>query len=238
MLTVANNRNFPKLSSNDDVIVVSLLLSGSKTAMKKMEECLSPEEMARASRYRFDKDRRAFIAGRALLRICLAHYLGGNPRSVTFEYSSEGKPQLSSAHVVQVHFNLSHTEGLAAVAISRGGRLGIDVEQTARGVDELEIAEKYFSTAETERLRALSEGERRLAFLDYWVRKEAYAKATGRGLSDVLERPHKHQNDDPCFTFLPLSFEGDYVGVVAAEGDAHLAEHIHFASLDDLVAVT
>lgn len=232
MLTVAKDRNFPDLSNDNDVIVVSLQLGGSETAMGKMVECLSPEELDRASRYRFDKDRRAFTAGRALLRICLAHYLALTPRNITFEYSSEGKPQLSPAHDMAIHFNLSHTEGLAAVAISRSRRLGIDIEQSTRVVDELEIAKKYFSAAETERLRALPENERRLAFLGYWTRKEAYAKATGRGLSDVLERNRGYQPEDSGFTFLPLSFEEDYVGVIAVEGDARVAQHIHFASLD------
>ena len=236
MLTVAKHRNFEELPHDGGVIVVSVQLSGGEGAMQQAAECLSSVELERASRYRFDKDRRSFIASRALLRNCLAYYLATEPRAVAFEYSSEGKPQLHSAqHSADLQFNLSHTEGLAAIAVTRKLRVGIDVEQTARVVDEIEIAHKYFSAAESEHLRLLPEADRRLEFLSQWTRREAYAKATGRGLSSVLEGSHKDEPIDPNFTFLPLAFERDYVGMVAVEGGAHLAQHLHFTSFDDFL---
>jgi 4'-phosphopantetheinyl transferase len=237
LVIVSQLRNCKALPKDDGVIVVSVTLQGSEAVAQRITAYLSTEELARASRYRFDKDRRAFIASRAVLRICLAHFLTIDPRDVVFEYSSEGKPQLQSAqNAVELQFNVSHAEELVAIAIARKQRIGIDVEQTERVVDEIEIAEKYFSTAESESLRALPEAERRRAFLAYWTRKEAYAKATGRGLSDVLERSHKDNPMDPTFTFLSLSFEAGYVGVVAVEGEAKLAQHLHFTSLDDFFA--
>lgn len=235
MLTVAKHSNVEELQNNDGVIVVSVQLTGSEQALQKMSACLAPEELARASRYRFDKDRRSFIASRAALRVCLAHFTATAPQDVKFEYSAEGKPLHSAQTAINIQFNLSHTEGLAAIAIARSRRVGIDVEQAARVIDEVEIAEKYFSAAESAHLRKLSEADRRRAFLSCWTRKEAYAKATGRGLSSVLERPHKDEPIDQDFTFLPLLFEGDYVGVVAVEGIAKLAQHLHFTSIDDFL---
>lgn len=237
MVTVSKYRNYWKSPNEESVIVVSVELRGSEAAAQRTAAFLSAEELARASRHRFDKDRRAFIASRAVLRICLAHFLATDPRDVAFEYSSEGKPQLQSAqNVVGLQFNLTHAEGLAAIAITLNRRIGVDVEQTGRVVDEIEIAQKYFSTAESELLRALPVADRPRAFISCWTRKEAYAKATGRGLSDVLEGSHKDQPIDPRFSFLPLSFEKEYVGVVAVEGGAKLAQHLHFTSLDEFFA--
>lgn len=237
MLTVAKRCNFAELPDNGGVVVISVCLQYSDDAMNEMGTCISQEEHARAARYRFDKDRRAFIASHAVLRICLAHYVGNDPRAIVFAYSSEGKPQLDpSQHASEIQFNLSHAEGLVAVAITRKRRVGIDVEEVARVVDEIQIAEKYFSSTESASLHALPEADRRKAFLKYWTHKEAYAKATGRGLSDVLERAHKEQFNDPNFTFLPLALGDGYVGVVAVEGEAELAQHLQFTSLDDFLA--
>jgi hypothetical protein len=53
----------------------------------------------------------------------------------------------------------------------------------------------------------------------------------------VLEGSQKDQPLDPNFTFLRLSFEQDYVGVVAVDGEAQLAQHLHFTSLDDFLNI-
>jgi 4'-phosphopantetheinyl transferase len=55
---------------------------------------LSRAELARASRFVFERDRIHFICGRSALRTILARYLDERPETVRFRYGSHGKPAL------------------------------------------------------------------------------------------------------------------------------------------------
>ena len=142
---------------------------------------LSDDEVARAERFVFDRDRHRYIAARGRMREVLARLLGTTPAELRFAYSSHGKPSLP----VALHFNLSHSEGLAALGVSRTHELGVDVEHV-RPLKE-DIAERFFSRAEVATLRALPEHEQLDAFYRCWTRKEAVVKAIGEGLSRPLD---------------------------------------------------
>ncbi len=226
----------PPILNDHEVVVVSVALHAMDATAESLSSFLTAEELTRAARLRYRKDRDAFVASRVFLRTCLAYYLGIAPQEVMFAYSAEGKPRLDPVHhSTSIQFNLSHTDGLAAIAFSRTRRVGIDVEKTRPVMDELEIAEKFFSPSESAQLRALSDSERRFAFLCCWTRKEAYAKATGQGLAETLNPARAEEQRKGAFSFHPLSFEPDYVGVVAVEGDAPLGQHVRYDSLDDLL---
>jgi 4'-phosphopantetheinyl transferase len=51
-----------------------------------------------------------------------------------------------------------------------------------RGRDPLRVADRYFSPAEVEAVRAVPAADRPRAFLRYWTAKEALAKGLGLGL--------------------------------------------------------
>ncbi len=230
-MDVAGHIELPALL-NDDVVVVSVAFHELAQRLVSFAQILSTEELARASRYRYPKDRNAYIVSRGMLRACLAHYLNVQPEDVMLTYGEEGKPSIDPAHhATSIEFNLSHTDGLIAIAFSRNRRVGIDVEKSRPVQDELEIAEKFFTRAESNWLRSLSESERHFAFLCCWTRKEAYAKATGLGLSETLN-PHFDPSRAASrqFSYHPLSFEPDYVGVVAVEGDARISKHVFHLS--------
>src|SRR5438477_3852590 len=55
---------------------------------------LSTDEQLRAERFRAEKPRVQFIAGRSALRNILGRYLGIAAEDVRFAYSDRGKPQL------------------------------------------------------------------------------------------------------------------------------------------------
>src|SRR5271168_359309 len=57
---------------------------------------LSPDEIARASRFHFEKDRIHFTRCRSALRGLLASYLAIPPIEIRFEYLTSGKPQLTA----------------------------------------------------------------------------------------------------------------------------------------------
>src|SRR6202044_1820438 len=61
-------------------------------------QVLSSDELARAERFHFSRDRQRFVAGRALLRTILAGYLRTDAHGLTFSYSKKEKPSLGFNH--------------------------------------------------------------------------------------------------------------------------------------------
>lgn len=150
----------------------------------RWQKLLSPDELTRASRYHFPRDRRRFVAGRALLRIILAGYLAMEPDRLGFVYSNKEKPSLSPTHAnSDVTFNVSHSGGIALLAFTRAREVGVDVEQVRSDFELEAIARRFFSAHEQGQLAAVPAEEKPAAFFRGWTRKEAYIKATGDGLS-------------------------------------------------------
>ncbi|HXT39247.1 MAG TPA: 4'-phosphopantetheinyl transferase superfamily protein, partial [Candidatus Angelobacter sp.] len=87
-----------------------------------------------------------------------------------------------------IHFNLSHSDGLALFAFARSHALGVDVERV-RPIPEMDqVTARFFSARENAMLNALPAEQRIEAFFNCWTRKEAYLKATGEGIADALPR--------------------------------------------------
>jgi 4'-phosphopantetheinyl transferase len=149
---------------------------------------LSPDEIARANRFHFEKDRVHSVRCRAALRQLLGKYLGIPAPEIQFKYLTNGKPQLEAdLNPRALQFNVSHSADLAAIAIGSEHRLGIDVEKIRSDVDTLSLSKRFFSLRERAELQALPEHLRVSAFFACWTRKEAFLKATGDGLSFPLE---------------------------------------------------
>jgi 4'-phosphopantetheinyl transferase len=152
-----------------------------------MQAVLSTDEVARAHRFHFHAHRNAFIVNRARLRFLLAQYLACTPAAINFRYGEQGKPVLVDAENHGLTFNLSHTDGLALVAITERRHVGIDVELVRPATEVLEIARQHFSPSEYEQLAALEPSRRLVAFYRCWTRKEALLKAIGEGLHRSLQ---------------------------------------------------
>jgi 4'-phosphopantetheinyl transferase len=148
---------------------------------RSVESILADDERARAARFRFDIDRRRYVACRAALRSILGARLHVPRGSLQFAYGEFGKPSIDPAH--GVFFNVSHTTGLGLVALSSDVDVGVDVERLRLIDDHIELAKSVFSAVEQRDLALASDPS--LAFLRGWTRKEAYAKARGGGLSDA-----------------------------------------------------
>lgn len=142
---------------------------------------LSPDEIARARRFVFEKDRHHFMAARAALRQLLARHLGQAPASLQFTAGPFGKPALADAP--GLHFNLSHSGATGVLALSERLATGIDVEVLRPMPDAGALADAYFAPAERSAIAALDDAaDRDAAFLRCWTRKEACLKAVGIGL--------------------------------------------------------
>src|ERR1700722_17902198 len=113
-----------------EVHVLAATLAVSAEHICRCSKALSPDEMDRAERYHFDRDRRRFIAGRGLLRSVLGHYLGQQPVQLKFDYGARGKPALAGCDRDEMlHFNLAHSDDLLVLAVTRACPVGIDVER-------------------------------------------------------------------------------------------------------------
>lgn len=140
---------------------------------------LSADEMARANRFVFSRDRDRFIAGRARLRRILGRYLGQSPGRIAFSYGAFGRPEVTG-----ISFNLSHSGEQAMLAVTKRAAIGVDIE-AVRPIDP-EVARTHFAPSEVKALMALPDAEQVGAFYRCWTRKEAYLKAVGTGLSTDL----------------------------------------------------
>jgi len=147
---------------------------------------LSPDEVERADRFRFDKHRKAFVLGRAALRALIGGYLRFPPEEASFNYGPKGKPALSRPPA-PLFFNMSNSGDLAAYAFTFDCEIGVDVEHRRRLLEIESIAQRFFASEEVAELMGLSEAERPDGFFNCWTRKEAYIKAVGEGLSVPLD---------------------------------------------------
>jgi len=148
---------------------------------------LALDEVARSSRFHFEKDRGRYIRGRATLRILLGRYLETPPAEILFQYENNGKPEIALPQDSRgLRFNVSNSGELALIAVGSGSAIGVDIEKVRPMPDLLDIARRFFSAREVQALLAVSENKRQEAFFACWTRKEAFLKATGFGLSYPL----------------------------------------------------
>ncbi len=165
-----------------EVQVFRLWADGDPRQVSFAMQVLSPDERERAARYRVERAREEFVAGRAALRILLGAALGVSPDGVELGTNQHGKPVTRG-----VEFNVTHSHGLICIALCRNAPVGVDVEWVDPGLEVMELAEPNFTAEETRRLARLPEGrERAAAFCRLWTQKEAVAKADGRGLGIAL----------------------------------------------------
>jgi len=145
---------------------------------------LPPDEMARANRFVYAKDRRRFIVCRTALRNILANYLETNPEDIHFQYGKNGKPCLSVENApFNIQFNIAHSDDIALLAFSRDHAIGVDIEHIRDLPDMMKMAERVFTAREHEIFCRLPSDTQSNHFFDAWVAKEAVLKATGDGLS-------------------------------------------------------
>src|SRR4051812_24792125 len=98
-----------------EVHVWRLALDQPESVLTEFRRTLEPDELERAGRFHFEKHRRHFVAGRGGLRYVLSRYLDVKPEEFRFAYGAFGKPALVGEGV---RFNMSHSHGVALVAVA------------------------------------------------------------------------------------------------------------------------
>jgi 4'-phosphopantetheinyl transferase len=162
-------------------------LSRSLLELEILNTILPPEEQLRADKFKLEIHRNSFIIARGMLRQILSLYLDLAPDKIEFNYSDRSKPSLAN-NLLNIQFNVSHSEDIAVYAITRDRRIGIDIEYLNEKYDCLNIARRFFSGREFEAIASLIGKERSQLFFKLWTAKEAYLKGTGEGLSGSLDK--------------------------------------------------
>lgn len=154
-----------------------------------LRSLLSDDEVAQEKRFYVADDRKRYLITRAMVRMVLSRYAQIAPGQWAFSKNSYGRPAIADAIVDAdpqargLSFNISHTRGLIALAVTRGRELGIDVENLSTRTRSLHVAERFFSPTEVAELSTVAPDRQQDRFFEYWTLKESYIKARSIGLS-------------------------------------------------------
>jgi 4'-phosphopantetheinyl transferase len=129
---------------------------------------------------------RRYVEVRARLRILLGDIVNAKPHQLRIHKAEHGKPYL--VDYPEVAFNLSHSADKLAVAIANDCALGIDIEHCKPRKNLAALADKCFSEEELSYWQQLPEHQQTQAFYQFWTRKEAFVKATGKGIALGLKQ--------------------------------------------------
>lgn len=216
------------LQSNE-VHVWRMELEQPGSVLEKFRSALGTDELERASRFHFDKHRNSFVVARGFLRYVLSRYFDTKPEILRFSYGEYGKPALDG----RLHFNMSHSHRVALLAITEDRQIGVDVEHIRADFATEDIARRFFSHSEVESFNSLLKEEQVAAFFRCWTRKEAFIKATGKGLSQPLDKfdvtlapgvaaelLHVDEDDASRWSMSDIDVGGDYAAALVVEGAA------------------
>lgn len=228
---------------NGEVHVWRIGLEQQDDLLERFRGTLEPEELDRASRFRFERLQRHFVVSRGFLRNVLARYMEVRPQDLRFVYNDYGKPSLAGQQ--SLRFNMSHSHEVALVAVARDAALGVDVEYIRADFASEEIAKRFFSRREVETLTSLPREEIVAAFFRCWTRKEAYIKAIGKGLSQQLDRfdvtlaPYEpaallqaDAEDTSSWSLSDIDVGSDYASALAVEGTPSVISYWKYIGQD------
>jgi 4'-phosphopantetheinyl transferase len=145
---------------------------------------LDADERRRAAAYRHESTRRLFVVSHAALRTITGAELGVEAAALRWTIGPHGKPEVPGLHV-----NLSHSGGLAMVAVCAERRVGVDIQQIVPGLEVLSMAERYYPADEAAHVGPDSDAGAGERFAMLWARKEALVKAAGGRLTQALPVP-------------------------------------------------
>jgi 4'-phosphopantetheinyl transferase len=147
-------------------------------------DTIGPADAARAAGYVSPRDGARFAAGRAWLRVILGRYLDLDPGGLEFETAQGGRPRLAGKNAPTIHFSLSRSTDRGLVAVSCSP-VGADIELTRARAGLADLVASGFGAAEARCIAQGCGGSPVRGFYRHWTAKEAYLKATGRGLADL-----------------------------------------------------
>jgi len=172
----------------DEVHVWCTSTAWDATSMHELLEMLSSSEKERAARFHFSRDQLRYLACHISLRTLLARYLGLPAQTIKLENGQHGKPMLRSTEgAPSLHFNLSHAGDFCLLAFAQKHEVGVDLETLRPLADYKQIALRFFTDSEQQTLLSADQDQQLETFFRIWTCKEAFLKASGKGLQQPLK---------------------------------------------------
>ncbi len=141
---------------------------------------LSADEALRAGQAKAEPRRLQLLCGRVLLRETLQRFTKTRASDHEIVVDERGKPHCKNGPALSI----AHSGPFIVCAVSDSETIGVDIELSDRPRNSARIARHYFSAAEAAWLKTQNEDR----FYMLWVLKEAWLKASGRGLSGGLDK--------------------------------------------------
>ncbi|OQK17073.1 hypothetical protein AU255_04015 [Methyloprofundus sedimenti] len=186
--------------SNIDIYYASSV-SSFAPGLADYQASLDKDELATAERFKFAELRERYIICHGILRQLLAERVTEAAADLRIEKTEFGKPFLPGTP--DLSFNMSHSGDILAVAISWQCQLGVDVEcYKPRNAWE-GLVKKCFAPEEADFWYSLDKAERSHAFYQFWVKKEAFVKAVGKGITLGLDQCVVNPEDFTSFLRVP-----------------------------------
>jgi 4'-phosphopantetheinyl transferase len=220
---------------------VDLWLVDCATApVARLVTLLDEAEHARLRTLTHAASARRYVATHAAARLILAHRLGTAPVALRWRLTRHGKPEPDGLPA-DVACSMSHAGRYAAVAVTSGRPVGVDIERARLDAPVVELAQRYFPADEAAAVAARPAAESAALFYRLWTRKEACVKASGARLADGFclavgggysGRPLRVRADrgplrGDVWSVVDVATPDGYLGCVAVSGDGPCAVHSH-----------
>jgi len=137
---------------------------------------LSPQEQSILSTITSISVRHQKIWSFVLTRIALGDALQQDPK--TLQINRESKPFCQNAGV---HFNVSHSENLWAIAWCFEQEVGFDVQKIDESIDYQVIMRQFFTESDRNQVKTIFD------FFELWTKKEAILKLKGLSIASMRE---------------------------------------------------
>lgn len=166
-----------------DVIIYNIHLPEYVHLINYLSSFLEAFEKEKALKFYKEKDKNRFIICRSLLKHALAYHTQSQINEISIERLPNKKPYVPK--YPNLFFNLSHSGDYAVLAISNAP-IGIDIEYMDLNYAFQETLSYIFNKEE---IYFIDNSDNRIrAFYSLWTRKEAFAKALGKGIDDNFSK--------------------------------------------------
>lgn len=192
-----------------DIIVVKIDETVTWAELSGFTGCLDSTRRAAINRKANDSDKINSLISRLLLLSEIKRRTGIPERKIKLSLGSFGKPYLKNS---ELQFSLSHTRGAVVAAFGEDGEIGVDIEHRGRRVNERMYKRVL---CEEERAKAASDED----FIRFWVKKEAFLKRLGVGITRDLRGVNSLELPDTN----AIEFGGFFVGA-SGKGDLNVSE--------------
>lgn len=230
-----------------DILIYIIYLPDFFEFKSNLSQFLNAPEIKKAKRFYKEIDKNRFIIYRSILKLLLGAYTKSDAKKIYLDYDFNKKPYLASHP--WLHFNISHSEDYAAIAVSRK-MIGLDIEYLSKDFKFTDLLPDIFDDHEREIIQ--NTDDKQNAFYTLWTRKEAFVKALGKGIDEDFKYipstdgqhnlEFKRVKNTQNWQVHSFDFADHYMGAVAFEGLPTVSNHLLLCnvpnSLESLLEMT